>query len=340
MKRKSIGRQSVPGGNSYPIGSGYVTIPSDISRNKFIIDCYSTSSIMVRGEYGDMYKRVSIDKTSLKEVDFPLKSGELGSAVVWLQMPKHNTPVVIAVFDKKGERNSVIEEGQYRVNKTSDSGNVDIDLRSSSPYISLSVLSKVSGKGKISLKVINPDETALIDLFVKGVFKLIATKQIQLTSSKEFIFDVVDSKGVQKGLISYKLGTGFTFVDEFGNKFTTVSTGVLIEDKNGNKINSNSSGIDLFPKSGGKVNTGGSSEPMILGDTLNANLNTLIDSLNNLNKALTKYTVTQGTIAVGALAPLASGYTVLGSSISQIVLDLTNLKTNLSKNLSKKSMTE
>lgn len=81
------------------------------------------------------------------------------------------------------------------------------------------------------------------------------------------------------------------------------------------------------------VNLGGDGgEPVVKGDELNDNLNSLLSALNELNKSLSIFATTQlGASAAPTLVPLSAGYTALqtalvpiGASISKTIAALQN----------------
>jgi len=190
-KRKSVGTVSFKSGRFYS-GNAYISIPEDQDRDVYIKNCFNTKTVMIRGEVGEMWRRAKIDEISLQEIRFPSLSSEVGSPILWVKVPYHNQPMVVAVVGTTSQSSLITEEFQRRLTKVSDNGVVDIDMRAQEPELDLSVSSNVNGKGKLTVSVTNPDDTAELDLFVRGKVTLYATDKITLVLDKEKLDRVIE----------------------------------------------------------------------------------------------------------------------------------------------------
>lgn len=85
------------------------------------------------------------------------------------------------------------------------------------------------------------------------------------------------------------------------------------------------------------IQTGdGTPEPAVLGDTLNQNLSDLISALNDLTKALNRFSVAQATAIAAAppLAPLAGGYTALTTDLQALLAQIPTVSEAIKRHLS------
>jgi len=78
----------------------------------------------------------------------------------------------------------------------------------------------------------------------------------------------------------------------------------------------------------------GKVEPAVIGETLNGNLEALIDHLDTLVTALETFSTTQAGVSSGALAPLAAGYTTLTPQLAAVKSNLTAVNGQLDTHLS------
>lgn len=72
----------------------------------------------------------------------------------------------------------------------------------------------------------------------------------------------------------------------------------------------------------------------VLGEELNRNLSSLLNSLTALTNALSVFAQSNGVAAAGALAPLAPAYTALNAALPQLLTDVGSVQGNLSAHLS------
>src|SRR5437870_5080190 len=90
-------------GEYYSAGLAYIVIPSDVDREKFITECYKTSTVSIFSEHNGFCNRVPIDTFSLNFINFPDKVDEMGSAVSYLLDPVHSRPIIVGIYNTKDE---------------------------------------------------------------------------------------------------------------------------------------------------------------------------------------------------------------------------------------------
>ena len=70
MKKKSVGTQGIYG-KRLSAGIGYIIIPNDQDRKKFIIHCNNTSTVSMLTENNEYFHDVNIDSWTLQEIEWP-----------------------------------------------------------------------------------------------------------------------------------------------------------------------------------------------------------------------------------------------------------------------------
>lgn len=274
LHRRSLGTTGVASGKDSS-GVAYVVIPEDQDRDVFITTCYRTQTVMLRDEMGAAWRNVFVTKDLLQQVVFPEKSSERGSSVIWVKIPKHNLPVVLGVLDLKNIYSVIQEEHQFRLQQRSPVGNsVDFNARALSASLDLAVASTEDGKGSLRVKITNPDQTAELDVYVKGNINVFADKKIRLGTNEELTMEVVKPDLSPLGILTYKAGTGWTLKDEFNNEVTTESGHVRIKVSDGKLIHIDQTTINL-----GQDNA---AQPVPLGDTLKEKLTDLINAIKQI----------------------------------------------------------
>ena len=234
----NIGVHGIGGENSY-CGIGYVSIPKNIDRDEYIQDCYKRNVVtMFGGQFHPLFYDVPLTTSAIQEIKFPDKVGEYGSALVWLNVPYYNKPLVIAVL-KANSDIYLVEQENWRVTKTIDENTIDINAKASNASLTFNIQASRGVEGKYKIRIVNDEETCVYDLYVKGTIWHHSTKKYTIISDEAFEFIVVDEKGNTKGNIRYEKGKGFSYEDEFDNSITADKGGIVIINKKGDKITVN-----------------------------------------------------------------------------------------------------
>lgn len=177
-----IGPISV-GGDKYITGFGYVIIPSDVDRDMYVRECLKTGLINIVGEENNMIPRVKCDRGVLQTLDFPVKSGVLGSQIVYLVLPKYKVPIVVANINKLTEYND-IKENQFRLNRKTDFGFVDI-TGDGKGRLSISVNSNQSKGGQIDINLNNKNDDTKFKVNIRGTSEIITSGKTTLKSESQ-----------------------------------------------------------------------------------------------------------------------------------------------------------
>ncbi len=244
-------------------GVGYVIIPENIDIEEYKQDVYSSGRISIYGGYSHSnFYNILIDRETLQRIKFPKKSGEMGSPVVWINIPKHNEPIVIACI-KYDEDYFSLGENRRRDTLTDGENIVDFDLDAKNGRIS------ISGNGVdkpmiFDIELSNPDAEAIFKIKVNGKILAKASKEIIYASSERIEHVVTDKNGVVKGKIrlSPLKSERYRYEDEFENKV------IISEEK-----------VEIRADKSKKINLGDGKEQLVLGNKLLSILEEFDDAL-------------------------------------------------------------
>lgn len=159
---------------------GYIIVPSDVSRDSFIEQCYRWERVSILVERGagvihDCY----ITKNVLEKIEFPLVTEQLGSCVTFLVDPLSGHPVVFGILSKEDE-SQLLREGYFKINKVYNGSVVSISGDAKSGVLNLSVSGGTLSQ--LNISVTNTDKTAQINLRCRGDITLDLDGRLQLTA--------------------------------------------------------------------------------------------------------------------------------------------------------------
>lgn len=309
MEDDSLGIKGIESGTE-TAGVGYIVIPKELDANQYIAHCYKTNTVSMHGGIGyGVFHNISVDKETLQEIIFPQNSQKKGSAVVWINIPKHNKPLIIAIVKYRDER-TTLETNSKRITRESNGNVVDMFLRANSATLDLNIIGNESTSGNVNINIKNPSKSSKLKIDVSGDVIIKSSGKSILIAQDLVQLSVLNEEGSIKGLIKYKLGEGFTYKDEFGNIITAQDSLVNIKST--------------------EIKLGEGNEPLVLGDTFKDTLDKISDMIANLADACQKITVTT---AMGpSSTPLnAAEFVVVGQGIDNLKESYVNFLSTLSK---------
>jgi hypothetical protein len=204
--------------NKLMSGTGYIFIPNDITdREKFISDCYNTSTVSILNTEGQRFDRVQVNRSMFYDLDFPETVDDIGSLVFWVKNQKHNQPVVVAVINKRGEVLG-FQKGQFSIRKDSSTGNVSITGDSNKGNLFINVQSDEGGNIVINAK--NTNKSNKVQLNIDGNIETVSSN-FNSQVLEQFLVKIKNSlESDGETTIKYVRETGFEYSDEFGNILT------------------------------------------------------------------------------------------------------------------------
>lgn len=291
-----VSRNSIPN-YSYPVGFGYIVIPYDTDRQRYIQTCLRKERVAIQLEAGgSVINNCYISKESLNRIKFPETSNELGSAVAFIVPKFYDIPIIVGVISKEDET-QLLEENLFKHEVHDKNSIVSIIGKGSNGELFIEVNSEYSSGGNIHITLKNKESKANlnvkcfgnINIYSEGDIALETLKQIQIQSF------YVNENGEKK----------------LNSKLNLSEDSFTIEDRNENKISSNSDGeINILPKE--KLNLFEGSEPLVKGNELKKQLEEMSSRIDKIIDALDAGSLAAGTIQtyVAAVSPVLA--TIIG----------------------------
>ena len=150
-------------------GLGYICIPNDITRDKYIKLCYLQNRVTIKTEDGGFFNRVMIDPMVLNFIEFPVDNTTLGSQVIWINLPPNNVPVIVGRIPKN-DHLSGLGEHKFKINRLFGENFVEFSGDPKNSILGITV-SGTSG-GEIDINIINSDNNGLLKLNIQGNVEL------------------------------------------------------------------------------------------------------------------------------------------------------------------------
>lgn len=277
-------------------GVGFVVVPSEVDRVQYINDCYRTNTLTINGGKGYGYfSGVHADINVMQNIKFPTDEENRGTPVVWVKDAVSQLPVIVAVLRKQGEYYS-LNENQFRLKRGTETRNVEIFIDGSTSALDITILGDKEEPANIDVKLSSENADSVLTVSCDNEINIIGEKAVNVTTNKKATLKVTE-KGEDKMSLSYELGVGLKYKDEFENEVTA---------KEGQ--------VDVISK---KINHNSGKEPMVLG-------NTLADLLNELLAAVQKITVispvgvTSVPVNIGDFAAIQAKLDTIKSKISNL----------------------
>lgn len=277
-------------------GVGFVVVPSEVDRVQYINDCYRTNTLTINGGKGYGYfSGVHADINVMQNIKFPTDEENRGTPVVWVKDAVSQLPVIVAVLRKQGEYYS-LNENQFRLKRGTETRNVEIFIDGSTSALDITILGDKEEPANIDVKLSSENADSVLTVSCDNEINIIGEKAVNVTTNKKATLKVTE-KGEDKMSLSYELGVGLKYKDEFENEVTA---------KEGQ--------VDVISK---KINHNSGKEPMVLG-------NTLADLLNEFLAAVQKITVispvgvTSVPVNIGDFAAIQAKLDTIKSKISNL----------------------
>ncbi len=148
------------------VSTGYIIVPTDVDRVKFITQCLRTErfSILIEGNGGVMHN-CYITKSALRDIVFPLDGQQLGSAVVFFCEPFGGKAIITGVVSKNDE--TELNNEDILVFKKTKNGNYALLSIDGNGQVNIDIIGTATN-GALNINVRNDDMSAKVNLNVKG----------------------------------------------------------------------------------------------------------------------------------------------------------------------------
>lgn len=308
----SVSKQGIAGERGSG-GIAYVALPTDVDRDTYIQQCLNLHQISIVTENFEFINNVPVDAEKMQYLRFPTDPKLIGSTLVWINVPKHNFPVVVAVLNPKDKLSKISELNSYNIsrqNSVDQNVGAAFKILGNKGKILLTTQGEKQGESVFSVRVFNNAKKGLHSTYVQGTKEVIVEDTIVYKAINAFEIDIQDEESDdKKTTIKYVRNSGFTYIDQYDNEF-------LITD---GKIKQVSKSF-LFTDSSSEE------QPVALGDKSKEALDEIAQNLIQLISILQTWTTTDATRAgVLSLAGLVAAAPLLTEM-------QTKLQTMLSKN--------
>jgi len=296
-------------------GVGYLIIPIGTDPQIYKEDAILSGRISMYGGlgHGDFHQ-VPVDRGVLQRLKFPKKIGEHGSAVVWVKIPKHESPVVVATL-KHDDDVFPLKENQKRTTKTASDGSfVDVNYDPE--------------RGRYSVVVYTNDDSVTPEIVFKVGTRGESDKgRIVFQSNNEL---VLQSDNRIVAISQDKVEVAVRHIEDLKNKARVVMCSrpdtddkiydrLLYEDEYNNIVKINSERVQIKADDSSRIVFGEDDdnvEPLVKGDTLVDKIGELIDAINQ---------ITVPTAFGPSGTPInAASFTQIKNDLSSILSELTN----------------
>lgn len=140
------------------LGVGSLVLPEDVDRTDYINRVYTLGQAAIHvPDIGII--QVALGVNILDYIEFPETSESFGSLISYYKMPVYNRYVAFAVL-KKINDDSILNEYSFRLGKRKAGSVVEVIGNANSSDLFVNVSSNESGKGKLTINIVNNDDTA------------------------------------------------------------------------------------------------------------------------------------------------------------------------------------
>lgn len=180
----------------WPAGIAYIICPKDVDRAQYIGDCYRNNRVSMRTEDGAIYHRVIIPDNVLNDIEFPLDTDSLGSAVGFVVETQQQNPMIFAKFPKTDEMGGN-KENAFQVQRKFNDKLIAITGSVEDGSYTIAV---DGGQDKGMIKIlIDGDEDGEFNIEVAGKVAINTTDSTELLNHTKFESVVADiESGDQK----------------------------------------------------------------------------------------------------------------------------------------------
>lgn len=215
-------------------GLGYVIIKAknNTERETYIKDCTRKGCVTIALENGGFIETVPVLKHVWNDIIFPQKSNKLGSCILWTNIPKTNSIIIVGVIPKNNEivnrnENDFLLSRSYMsdTNGKTIINNLEISGSAKDGKINISV-DGGNDNGEFIINVANKNKTAKLNIKVKGGAVIDTTDEIIINSLKSITFGNKDkTEGITLGKQAKQMFDDF--IDEVSKITVTTALGTM-----------------------------------------------------------------------------------------------------------------
>jgi len=263
MKVKNIGINSPSNSDRSTNSIGYIFIPQDVDREKYIANCLNTNTVSVINENGQTFHKIPIGKNSINFISFPQNTNQTGSPVLMTNVKPFNRLIIVDVFDSSDQFENR-EENEFLVTKSNGDNTAQLSLKGKDGRGSLTIRGVRKKSGTFKIFISNSEKNALLDIFVNGDCVVKTNSDIKLEASANI--------EVNK-MLEGEVNSSFKLEEDL---ITVKSLNVIVES---DSVELKSEAIVL---SSDDIKASSGDESGVLGDSLEALMDDLITQVSNI----------------------------------------------------------
>jgi hypothetical protein len=188
---KGIGMTGLEG-FKYSVGIGYVMLPSDLDRDKYIADCYKNSYISIGLDDGGFLNRVPVSPEVLNFIEFPAETNQMGTPVVYVTDDLYQQPYIVSRFMRKDELGDN-KESAFKFRRKVDDSYVEVSGSVQQRTLNL-FLDTGDADGSINVKLFSKNKNSKLSFDVQGDVDVVSSGQVSTTTHSKAIIETIDNK--------------------------------------------------------------------------------------------------------------------------------------------------
>lgn len=210
-------------------GIGFIIIPDGVDPEIYKKDCYRNGRISIFGGYGHSnFYDIHIDSEVLQEIEFPKIGDKYGTPVVWINIPKHNQPIIVAsiTYDQNISNAS---EFARKFTKIFKQNIVNFEMDAKEGKMSLSVNSNTK-RAQFEIFVNSKNNDSEMIIKVEGE-TIIHTSGRTIVLSEKSVEQVITNKRgivIARTILNSEGEQRFIYEDEFKNEIIASKDNITI----------------------------------------------------------------------------------------------------------------
>lgn len=273
-------------------GIGYIIIPNNKDRDSYIQKCYRNHTVAIRPglNYSNTYD-IPITSDALSKIEFPERTVDLGSTIVWVREDFQNRPVVIGVIKDTGKP-SLLSSSQQQIIQEYGNQLAQIFLDAKKSLLNISVVGNNANPAVVNVKATGSSEDE-VNIESGGSIHHNSRNETH-TITEEYSVSITNGlKEIYQLTINDK---ELKILDQWGNSVNINELSNELKDAYGRTLLMNKDEVHytdgfknevIFNEDNAQIicnkfNVGQGAEQMVLGNTLKDLLERLITSIQNI----------------------------------------------------------
>jgi hypothetical protein len=225
-KDEQFNIQGLPGERA-SAGIAYLFLPQDISREEYINRCLRTNMISLINE-NERLDNVIISQNIINDLNFPKKTNEIGSGLIWVKAYPTNQIIAIGVVNKKDEI-KIDKENQINIFRENDYCKIGIAGDPDNNFLNIEIENKDKNKSEINLKILGDNKESKLNIYSSGNLNIVSKNEFTIQTNKKISFVIFDEeeKEIPPTYMEYINGVGLFYKDSFGNTIDYSDTGLI-----------------------------------------------------------------------------------------------------------------